>query len=439
MANDLDTIPAGGIEQEAEAAPMYPLLASSLLLANWPRREVNETMKPRFHKVGIVSIREGETPGRGRAFYEMRYTDPDSGMEVKRRVSGMDLEEAKNMADFLTRQAYQGKGYLAAKTQVPTLLEGIEHAIALSRARAHLKKDMASRSALFLRYMEEHFPGVKTWSDIKPSMVESYVRECEQKGLSYSSIVHRLKALKMAWRIMHADYPTDVKAPPRIRLKQPAKQEIECLTLQEALSLLDWLKVNDPEVYRLEILAALCGLRQLEAAAIRAQDLDFKEKTLTIADTGFHAPKTRDSYRTIPVPGRVLDALRDAMTGQKVRLASGEVFINRRRNPWVKDGLTHRVKKGFRAAAKAVEKPRLAMIPARKLRATFATAASQAGVSDRLLKAYLGHTGGDMLGNHYRRIDTRELRAVVVGIESAIRGLRRKHSGKKELKQAVNA
>jgi len=418
---------------------MFPAPHSSFPLTNWPGTGVNETMKPRFYKVGIVSIREGETPGRGRAFYELRYTDPDSGMEVKRRVSGMDLEEAKNMADFLTRQAYQGKGYLAAKTQVPALKEGIEHAIKLSRAREYVKRDMGSRSAPFLHYMEERFPGVKTWADIKPSQVESYVRECEGKGLSYSSMVHRLKALKMAWRLMHADYPGEVKAPSKIRLEQPAKQEIECLTLQEALSLLDWLKANDPEVYRIEVLAALCGLRQLEAAAIRAQDVDFKEKTVTITDTGFHKPKTRDSFRTLPVSQVVLDALRDALTGQRIKPASGEIFVNRAGCLWVMDSLCHRTSNALHRAALALDNPRLAMIPARKLRAAFATAASQAGVSDRLLKAYLGHTGGDMLGNHYRRIDTKELRAVVVGIESAIRRLRRKHSGKKELRQAVNA
>jgi integrase len=439
MAIDLDNGAVDGIEQDQRSA-MLPMTYTLPLPANpglW--RGVNETMKPRFHKVGIVSIREGETPGRGRAFYELRYTDPDSGMEVKRRVSGMDHAEVCNMADFLTRQAYQGKGYLAAKTQVPTLLEGIEHAIALSRAQKSGKRIMASQSAFFLRYMEQHFPGVKTWDALKPSQVESYVRECERQGLSREGMIHRLKALRMAWRVMHADYPGEVKAPPKIHLEQPAKQEIECLNLQEALSLLAWLQVNDPEVYRLEVLAALCGLRQLEAAALRAQDLDFTEKTVTVTETGIHKPKTRDSFRTIPVPGRVLDALRDALTGQKVRLASGEVFINRRGNPWVKDSLTHRVSKALRLAAKALETPRLAMIPARKLRAAFATAASQAGVSDRLLKAYLGHSSGDMLGNHYRRIDTKELRAVVVGFESAIEGLRRKDSGKNEMEQAVNA
>ena len=440
MAIDLDTDGAAGID-DGQRPAMLPTTYTLPLPANpglW--RGVNERMKPRFHKVGIVSIREGETPGRGRAFYELRYTDPDSGMEVKRRIHGLkSLEEAEGMADFLTRQAYQGKGYLAARKEVPTLKEGIEHAIKLSRAREYVKRDMGSRSTPFLHYMKERFPGVKTWDALKPSQVESYVRECEQKGLSYSSIVHRLKALKMAWRLMHADYPGDVKAPPKIRLEQPAKQEIECLNLQEALSLLDWLKANDPEVYRIEVLAALCGLRQLEAAAIRAQDVDFKEKTVTITDTGFHKPKTRDSFRTLPVSQVVLDALRDVLTGQRIKPASGEIFVNRAGCLWVMDSLCHRTSNALHRAALALDNPRLAMIPARKLRAAFATAASQAGVSDRLLKAYLGHTGGDMLGNHYRRIDTKELRAVVVGIESAIRRLRRKHSGKKELKQAVNA
>jgi hypothetical protein len=35
--------------------------------------------------------------------------------------------------------------------------------------------------------------------------------------------------------------------------------------------------------------------------------------------------------------------------------------------------------------------------------------AGQLQVPDRLLKAYLGHTPGDVLGIHYRRIDMAEL------------------------------
>ena len=38
--------------------------------------------------------------------------------------------------------------------------------------------------------------------------------------------------------------------------------------------------------------------------------------------------------------------------------------------------------------------------------------AGRLGVPDRLLKAYLGHSSGDMLGDHYRQIDPAELRTV---------------------------
>jgi integrase len=58
------------------------------------------------------------------------------------------------------------------------------------------------------------------------------------------------------------------------------------------------------------------------------------------------------------------------------------------------------------------DRPRLAQVPARKLRAAFATMASRMGAQNRILKAYLGHAAGDILGDHYRRINMDELRQV---------------------------
>ena len=110
------------------------------------------------------------------------------------------------------------QGQEAGQREPPALKEGIQHAIGLSsRARRHVKKDVAARSALFLRYMEQRFPGLKTWDALKPSQVECCVRECEWNGLTPDTITPRLKALKMAWRLMLADHPDIVKAPPKIQ------------------------------------------------------------------------------------------------------------------------------------------------------------------------------------------------------------------------------
>jgi len=77
--------------------------------------------------------------------------------------------------------------------------------------------------------------------------------------------------------------------------------------------------------------------------------------------------------------------------------------------------------------------PRLARIPARKLRAAFTTIAGRMGAQDRLVKAYLGQDGGNMLGNYYLRIDLDELQ-LVSGLKNGWREasnevLARKESG----------
>ena len=76
-----------------------------------PGKGVN-TLTPGEFKVGIVSVRKGRTDLKRGALGELRYTDPDTGYGVKRRVSGLERDEMRGMAANLTRRAYQGKSYL---------------------------------------------------------------------------------------------------------------------------------------------------------------------------------------------------------------------------------------------------------------------------------------------------------------------------------------
>ncbi len=262
-------------------------------------------------------------------------------------------------------------------------------------------------------------------------MVEGYIRQCERKGLARDSIRLRLEPIKAAWKRAHADYPELVKAPPALKLAAPPRREIECLDAGEVVRILDWLNAHAPALWPMACLQALAGLRVLEAAALRAQDVNFEARTVTVTDTGRHKPKTRDSFRTIPVCDEVIEALKVALTGQEIRPATGEVFTNKDGNLWTLDGLSHRWMFTLRRAALALDMPRLARIPARKLRAAFATMASKAGAQDRILKAYLGHSSGDMLGGHYRRIGMDELR-LVSGLMSAWRNAEKEADARKE-------
>jgi integrase len=216
----------------------------------------------------------------------------------------------------------------------------------------------------------------------------------------------------MGWRRMHGDFPDLVKAPPRLRLSAQPKRAIQCLTGPELIALFDWLKASDPKLYAMGLLQALCGLRVYEAAYLRRRDVNATEGTVTIAETKHHAPKTQASRRTIPVPAVVLEAIEAVRRAQKVIPTDGELFTDARHGIWVNTSLSHRWMKTLRRAAAELKNPRYAQTPSRKLRSAFVTLASQLGASDRVVKAYIGHVAGDVLGNHYYRIGPDDLKAV---------------------------
>ena len=369
--------------------------------------------KPRKWLVGIVTITARSTPKQGRSFYELRYRDPATDREVKRRVSGLELDEVKAIAFHLTSEALQGRGYLAGRSKAPEIQEAISQALELSRGNAATRKDAAGRAMAFVSWLEVNHPKVKTWDELRPIMLQSYVHHCEKQGLAWDSIRLRLQPIRAAWRLMHENYGEQVKPLVQVRMPQRPRVEIDCLTPAEVAALLSWLKARGQlELWVAGTLAALCGLRMREANFMRRQDIDLSAHTITVTDTGMHKPKTRDSWRTIPICGMARKALIELVDSQKVIPNTGELFSLIGHN-----ALSWRWAAWLPKAATELSMPRLGEVPPRKLRAFFATTAGRLGVPDRLLKAYMGHTAGDMLGMHYMRIGVEDLRPVCEAME----------------------
>ena len=421
-----------------EAVPMINHATSSRKVSSQrpspvirPAGEANHEIKPAQFNIGIVQVKHCKSPAKGRPYAELRYKDPLTGLDVKRRVRGFELAEIKKIAHELNIKAQIGKGHLASQPQAPGIENGLIEAISMTNTTDGVKRERIRLASRFVIWLAESYPAVRTWDELRPVMVRRFVTSLEQDGRAYDTVRLALAPVKLAWRVMSENWPELVRPMPRIKLTSPPRREIVCLEAAELAILLDWLKVHAPDLWPMACLQGLCGLRMLEAAALRVQDVDLKAGTVTVTDTGHHRPKTRDSYRTIPVCDEVIEALKTAITNQKIRPATGELFTNRTGGLWEPVILTQRWRLARRKAAakpegvkrKGSEKtrtrnphgldmPRLAEIPARKLRAAFATMAGRLGAQDRLVKAYMGHSGGDMLGEHYRRIDLDELRLV---------------------------
>ena len=85
------------------------------------------------------------------------------------------------------------------------------------------------------------------------------------------------------------------------------------------------------------------------------------------------------------------------------------------------DGLSHATRLIIRGARKETGHDNLRDFISRRLRASFITLVREERADYRVLKAYVGHTAGDLLGEHYEHTSIDRMREeIVTRIESAL-------------------
>jgi integrase len=155
----------------------------------------------------------------------------------------------------------------------------------------------------------------------------------------------------------------------------------------------------------------------MEAANLREQDVDFSSGTVTVTETPYHKPKNRSSFRTIPGASGVLSALREWIAGLKVRRDDGCLFATERGNaPWTLSGLHHAMKRAIQGCWRETGIESLRHFQPHWLRATLVSLLRAQRADHRLVKSYIGHSLGDVLGEHYEIVSVEQLRVEIVPI-----------------------
>lgn len=381
-------------------------------LALSPQRG-GENVTKNTTRVGIVTIKE-----LGQEKWLLRYWDSASGVDVRRRLTGLDAAEVKRIAGHLNGQALSETGYLPGKRKLaPTLKEGFEDCIKLSKQRPHVRIESGRQAGVFLDWMKDRFPRIQTWDAMRPAHLVAYQRDLEGRGLHAYTVRNRCVVVTQAWRFMEENYRDLVVPAPHLRLNSPPPTDLECLSPEEMSILFDWLKEKRPVLWAMGICQGLAGLRMLEVAALRRSDVDFTKGIVSIRETEAHTPKNRGSHRVIPVSGEVMEALRTVADMQKVVPMGGELFLNEKGLPWRSHGLSRKWQRSLLKASEETKVKRFGEIPAHRLRASFITMMDRAGVPSRVLKRYVGHSAGDILGEHYRSINEDDLRVVSCAVE----------------------
>ena len=372
--------------------------------------------------VGFVALWADE---RGR--WNIRFTEPATGRDVRRRLPVATEGEAFELAVEANRALLAGKLFPGMRdtqqADALTVEEALAGSIRTLRVTDWTRRGYGAAANRFLQWLEQNRPNVRTWADVTPGVLVAYLHGMQDAGLAFDTIRNALVPLKRAAAYWHGEHPERFRdvakaAGRQLKVERGSYRPPRALDAGQLRALLDWTRENAPAMHPIATLAGMAGLRLKEALYLRHRDIDRTAGTVTVTTTPWHKPKTRASERTIPVPAAALEAVRAYLDAQPVQAAGPDapVFTDRRGRPLSPEGLTTRTGRTMREARKAM--PWLDGFMLRELRATFATLATQGGAPERLLQRYLGHQPPHILGRHYQAIGVGELMQVSSAFET---------------------
>ena len=236
-----------------------------------------------------------------------------------------------------------------------------------------------------------------------------------------STKLHQSRLARRAWFESEPERYRDIARPVRLPkdesnpLERAKREQAKVLSGSVVKAFLEYLRERRPDLYGPAMLQVLCGLRVLEAVSLRECDVDFEQQTITITETAEHKPKTRSSYRTIPVPPFALSVLRDVIAQLPIGDRGRPIFLSDRGEPWAGfDGYCHALPRALQACWREAGIAELRTFYPHWFRAAFATGVRAQGADARVLQASLGHSRGDMLGLHYEQITIDQMKAVIL-------------------------
>ncbi len=198
------------------------------------------------------------------------------------------------------------------------------------------------------------------------------------------------------------------------------REEIKVLTQEEQKKFLNAIK--DHELELLFIVALGTGLRLGELLGLKWSDIDFKSNELTVNRTfqtiaiyqddkiiGYERkelpPKTKNSYRTIPVPQSIIKKLKAYKKQQNtIILYVGEAYNNNNYIFTNKLGEPIHDKKPGRNLKSILKKINIEPIKFHNLRHTYATRLFEANIPPKTVQKLMGHADIQTTMNIYTHV-----------------------------------
>lgn len=291
--------------------------------------------------------KQGNTKYRFYEKYKDPYTDKwrrvsivlNKNSKASQKEAVLQLDEKIN--DKLKKQSSNNTENLTVHDAID---KWFEHYKLYSGSKASTLKTKNAK----VKSVKAAFPSDLLVEKLDYNISQKYLNEYYKLG--YSQIVntdvlgifkHSILHMKKIYNLKNTDYLNDLTVPKKVKTKENIIKEREnYLELSELKKILKYLnniveKTNYNRSKRFYLFASLIiefqsltGLRIGELLAIREDDIDFKNKQLSVNGTMFWAKsengfgkkettKTEKSYRTINLTKRCCDILNRAITENK--------------------------------------------------------------------------------------------------------------------------
>jgi len=253
---------------------------------------------------------------------------------------------------------------------------------------------------------------------LKPEHIESLYQQLHEKGLSGTSIhyVHRVLNCAFNYAVKRRTIPCNILN----YVIAPKKESYsgEALTALDASKLIEVCK--DSEIYLPVLFALLSGLRRGEVLGLSWSDIDLKKRIFTVNKTATYYkkemclsdPKTKNSRRSLKIPGLLVDVLEKESQKQKNNELNPNDLVCCRSNgiPISSAVLNKQFKK-------ILSENGLPDITFHGLRHTYATLLCKQGVPAKIVSTMLGHSSIGITLDIYSHVNTEMQKPAIDAIE----------------------
>lgn len=265
----------------------------------------------------------------------------------------------------------------------PALSKLGEAIVAFLEAKAHLSpqtvRNYAERLSLFERYLGE----AAYLNSISAKDIRGFLNSTNTNAVSRKNYVRHLRVF-FRWLIAENAIPADPTE--KVRLERVPHKFVRFLSPDELNHLIETIDLDGKSPWLIDVIrvTAFLGLRRAEVCNLRWSHINFRQRTLTVANTETFQTKSRQD-RSIPIPDTALAVLRTMYPDRDQQQEDSYVFQHSN-GKISEDYLTHRFLK-YRRLAGLPEN-----ISFHALRHTAASWLVMGGASLEAVRRFLGHS-----------------------------------------------